>query len=161
MLQLVLKSYFAFLLIPLLTLALEPTNPTGLCDRLLGDAEKTQCLAKTEKGELDWYAAEACSRQEEDKNFLNCLDEVKGAVFNPQALELCAKSTEGTDEGRLSCIQKVKNKDYSRTQLKKCETSGSPRAVEACLSVDAGARAPAAAASLKVPQGFQSLEIRK
>jgi hypothetical protein len=158
MYQLFLKTSFAFLLIPLLTLALEPTNPSGLCDRFLGDKEKAQCMQKTTKEELDWYAASACSLQQEDRNFMGCLDEIKGASFNPEALELCAKTPEISDDTRLSCIKKVKGKDYTRTQLKKCSEAGDAAAVEGCLSTNSRLRSPASATN---PQGFQSLEIRK
>jgi hypothetical protein len=106
MLQLLLKTHLAFLLIPLLTLALEPSNPNALCERFLGDTEKASCVQKTSKTELDWYASSACGLQQDDKNFLSCLDEIKGAKFNPEALELCAKPTDISDTDRLTCIKK-------------------------------------------------------
>lgn len=156
MLQLILKTHFAFLLIPLLTLALEPTNPSGLCDRFLGDKDKATCMLKTTKDPLDWYASSACSLQQDDKNFMSCLDEIKGASFNPEALELCAKSTEISDDSRISCIRKIKNKDYSRAQLKKCSDSKESAHIESCL-FNSG-RTPASNASTP---GFQPLEIKK
>lgn len=156
MIQLILKTHLAFLLIPLLTLAIEPTNPTALCDRFLGDKDKATCMLKTSKDSLDWYASSACSLQQDDKNFMNCLDEIRGASFNPEALELCAKSSEISDDSRLSCIKKVKNKDYTRAQIKKCSESGSPSMMESCL-FNSG-RAPASNAP---STGFQALEIKK
>lgn len=156
MTQLVLKTHLAFLLIPLLTLAIEPTNPMALCDRFLGDKDKATCMLKTTKEALDWYASSACSLQQDDKNFMHCLDEIRGATFNPEALELCAKSSDISDESRLSCIKKVKNKDYTRTQIKKCSESNSLSVMESCLS-NSG-RAPASNAP---GTGFQALEIKK
>lgn len=152
MIQLLLKTHLAFLLIPLLTLAIEPTNPTGLCDRFLGADDKAACLQKTNKDSLDWYASAACGLQQEDKNFLSCLDEIKGASFHPEALELCAKSPEISDEARMSCLQTIKNKDYSRSQLKKCSEAGESVAVQNCLKTQG--RAPA---SKNAPSGFQEM----
>ncbi|MGZ3748322.1 MAG: hypothetical protein ACXWRE_13155, partial [Pseudobdellovibrionaceae bacterium] len=155
MLQLLLKTHLAFLLIPLLTLAIEPSNPSGLCDRFSGEKDKAICLSKLSKPEVDWYASSACALQEGDQNFMNCLEEIKGASFNPEALELCAKPVELPDEARLSCLKKIKNKDYTRAQIKKCSEAGSPAEVENCLSIS---RAPATAKMTK--PGFQPLEIK-
>jgi hypothetical protein len=157
MLQLLLKTHLAFLLIPLITLALEPSNPNALCERFLGEKEKTACEQKTSKPELDWYATAACGLQQEDKNFLSCLDEIKGAKFNPEALELCAKPADISDNDRLTCIKKIKDRDYSRAQLKKCSEAGAIVAVENCLYTNS--RGPASAADPK--SGFQSLDIQK
>lgn len=156
MFQLLLKSSITFLAIPLLSLALEPSEPSGLCERFLGEKEKAQCMLKIAKEELDWYAASACSLQDEDKNFILCLDEIKGATFNPEALELCAKQPEISDSLRLSCIRKVRNKDYTRAQIKKCSLAGIPAAIEACLSTRSNSRQPS---STKSQQGFQSINI--
>jgi hypothetical protein len=162
MLQLLLKSHLSFLLIPIITLALEPSNPAGLCDRFLGEQEKTACSHKTSVASLDWYAASACALQQDDKNFMSCLDEIKGSVFNPQALELCAKASDETDQARMSCLRKLKNKDFTRLQLKKCSELSSTVAIETCLSTNSSNRTPASAKkSGQVPPGFQSLEIPK
>jgi hypothetical protein len=157
MLRLLLKTHLAFLLIPLITLAIEPSNPTGLCDRFLGDKDKATCMLKVTKSELDWYASSACALQQDDKNFMDCLDEIKGASFNPEALELCAKQSDLPDAARLNCIIKIRNKDYTRAQIKKCSESGEPTAVENCLSNNS--RTPSSAAT--TPPGFQTLEIKK
>jgi len=157
MLQLLLKTHLAFLLIPLITLALEPNNPNALCERFLGDKEKASCVQKTSKTELDWYASAACGLQQEDKNFLGCLDEIKGAKFNPEALELCAKPTDISDVDRLACIKKIKDKDYSRAQIKKCSEAGDLGAVENCLFTNS--RGPASISDKQT--GFQSLDIQK
>jgi len=156
MLQLILKTHLAFLLIPLLTLALEPSNPTGLCDRFLGDKDKAICTLKTTKESLDWYASAACGLQQDDKSFMSCLDEIKGGTFNPEALDLCAKSQEISDDDRISCIKKIKNKDYSRSQLKKCAEVTEVSAMQGCL-FNSG-RTPASNAA---GAGFQALEIKK
>jgi hypothetical protein len=157
MLQLLLKTHLAFLLIPLITLAIEPTNPTGLCDRFLGDKDKASCMLKTAKSDLDWYASSACALLQDDMNFMGCLDEIQGASFSPEALELCAKASDLTDAARLSCIKKIKNKDYTRKQIKKCSAAGEVMAVENCLYKNG--RTPASTAN--TPPGFQALEIKK
>lgn len=157
MLQLILKTHLGFLLIPLLTLAIEPNNPATYCDRFMGDNDKAQCVQKASNKELDWYASSACSLQQEDKSFLSCLDEIKGATFNPEALELCANPTDISDSARMSCLQKIKNKDYSRAQIQKCSVAGSQTAIEGCLSNNS--RTPASAKNST--QGFQSLEVQK
>lgn len=156
--QLIFKSYLTFLIVPLVALALEPTDPSYLCERFIGDKDKATCLLKTTKSELDWYASAACGLQDEDQNFMVCLEEIKGAKFNPEALDLCAKPASMSDTARLSCIKKIKNKDYTRSQIKKCSEAGSPQAIEYCLYN--GDRRPSSSQSLN-QQGFQSLEIKK
>lgn len=156
MLQLILKTHLAFLLIPLITLAIEPNNPVTFCERFLADADKVACVKKTEQNHDDWYASAACSLQEDDKNFLVCLDEIHGGTFSPEALELCAKSRNLSDISRLNCIQKIKNRNYSRAEIKKCSESASPESIAKCLSSASSARKPAATAPAA---GFQSLEI--
>lgn len=160
MLQLILKSHLAFLLIPLITLALEPSNPSLHCDRFLSDADKAACTKKIETQKLDWYASSACALQDEDKNFLTCLDEIQSADFNPEALELCAHSHDISDQSRLECLHKIKNKDYSRAEIKACSEGKNQDAITACLSKPSArdlSRTPASKAS---PKGFQSLEVR-
>jgi len=153
MFQLLLKTHLIFLLIPLLALALEPTDPSALCDRFLGDKDKATCLLKVTKDtSIDWYASSACSLQQDDKNFMTCLDEIKGATFNPEVLDLCAKSPEISDDSRISCIRKVKNKDYTRSQIKKCAKANEPTQIESCL-FNSG-RMPA---SKEPTAGFQPL----
>ncbi len=157
MLQLFLKTHLAFLLIPLITLAIEPTNPTGLCDRFLSEKDKAACVLKTSKAGLDWYASSACALLQDDKNFMGCLEEIKGASFNPEALELCAKPSDLADTARLSCIKKIRNKDYTRSQIKKCSEAGEQLAIENCLYDNS--RSPAAISNAQ--PGFQALEIKK
>lgn len=153
MFSLITKSCLIFFLLPTLALAIEPTNPVELCDRLITEAEKSQCLTKTTPGQLDWYAASACGKLQEDKNFMNCLEQIKDSFFNPQALELCSRSVEMTDEARSSCLQKIKNKDYSQKQLKKCTEATSQLAIESCFDKSSLPRSPAS----QIPRGFQPL----
>lgn len=161
MLQLILKSHLAFLLIPLLTLAMEPNNPVTFCDRFLGDADKASCVQKTEQGRADWYAASACSLQEDDKQFLICLDEIKNATYSPEAIELCANSREISDAERLGCLQKIKNRDYTRAEIKTCAEGKTVAAITACLSPLQSGRKPASRMTPKAAPstraGFQSL----
>lgn len=146
-----------FLLIPLITLALEPTNPTHLCERFLGDKDKATCLLKMSKSELDWYASAACGLQQEDQNFLSCLDEIKGASFNPEALDLCSRPSGLSDASRMSCIKKIKNKDYSRAQLKKCSQTSETESLENCLY--SNSRSPASS-SKNSAKGFQAMDVK-
>jgi hypothetical protein len=157
MLQLILKTHLAFLLIPLLTLALEPNNPVTLCDRFVNDSDKAVCLEKINRNTSDWYASSACSLQEDDKNFLACLDEIKDGTYNPEALDLCAQRREASDVSRLKCLQKIKNKDYTRAQIKKCEENSTHDLITECLSSSPHTRTPASNAH---QPGFQPLEIR-
>ena len=158
MLTAILKSALVFALIPIFTLAIEPTNPVGLCDRFLGDEEKADCVSKISTADLDWYAASACSLQQEDKNFHSCLKEIQQASFNPEALELCAKDPSVSDELRFTCIQKIKGRDYTRAQMKKCVASGSTESAIQCLGQNSENRVPASSGK---KSGFQSLELRK
>ncbi|WP_413291099.1 hypothetical protein [Bdellovibrio sp. HCB337] len=158
MLQLLLKTHLTFFLIPLITLAIEPTDPGALCERFLGDKDKATCMLKVSKSELDWYASTACGLQQEDESFMSCLDEIKGASFNPEALDLCSRPNELNDTSRLSCIKKIKNKDYSRAQLKKCAEVKETLAIETCLYNNS--RSPASAPNGS-GKGFQALEIKK
>ncbi|MBC7371427.1 MAG: hypothetical protein H7326_07680 [Bdellovibrionaceae bacterium] len=158
MLGVFLKSSFIFLIIPIITLAIEPSNPIGICDRFIGEQEKAECVAKTSKSDLDWYAASACSLQQEDKNFHACINEIQQATFNPEALEICAKDSNMSDSQRFLCIRKVKNRDYTRVQMKKCADNASMDNVIQCLGQNSQPRKPA---SVKNPAGFQPLDVRK
>lgn len=158
MLQLLLKTHLTFFVIPLIAMAIEPTDPSALCDRFLGDKDKATCLLKISKSELDWYASSTCGLQQDDQSFMGCLDEIKGASFNPEALDLCSRPAELTDEARMSCIKKIKNKDYSRVQLKKCAETKDSIAIENCLYNNS--RTPASVPN-NSGKGFQALEIKK
>ncbi|WP_415063938.1 hypothetical protein [Bdellovibrio sp.] len=90
--------------IPLVALALEPSNPAGFCDRFIADADVEFCKARIEKDEVDWYAATVCNLQNDDKAFWNCWDSIKGKSFNPQALEKCGETQDFSDEQRQNCV---------------------------------------------------------
>ncbi|PIS10794.1 MAG: hypothetical protein COT73_07360 [Bdellovibrio sp. CG10_big_fil_rev_8_21_14_0_10_47_8] len=83
--------------------ALEPQNPEGLCDRFLGEKEKTSCLAKIKKMQPDWYLASTCAKQFDDKSFYECLDLNQVTLFSPKKLEACEASMDDTD--RIKCIR--------------------------------------------------------
>lgn len=140
-----------------MALALEPREPGTHCERFFSDQDRAACALKIEKQRPDWYAAAACAELEDDKNFMTCLDEIQGASFQPEALELCSQPGDGTDELRLSCYRKIKNQDYPRAQIQRCSDTGKGPAIVECLEKQS--RLPAA--SKKILQGFQSLEIRK
>ena len=145
-------------LIPIIALAIEPSNPVNLCERFVGDQEKADCLQKTSGTDLDWYAASMCSLQQEDNSFHLCLKEIEQASFNPEALKICAKDSESSDEQRLACIQKIKNRDFTQVQMKKCSETVKVDAATECFSKSFQTRQPA---SSKKSSGFQSVEIRK
>lgn len=100
------KSLLLVASIPLIALALEPTNPSNLCDRFIGEKDIAQCKELTEKDEVDWYAGTVCNLQKEDKAFWECWNTVKGKKMNPQALDRCAETVDLTDEQRLECVRK-------------------------------------------------------
>lgn len=102
--KIVVQSLALVACIPLLAIALEPANPSGFCDRFVGEKEIAQCKERTEKDDVDWYAAAVCNLQKEDKAFWSCWDSVKGKAFNPQALEKCGEDRDLSDEQRQSCV---------------------------------------------------------
>lgn len=84
--------------------ALEPQDPTGLCDRFLGGAQTT-CEKKMKEMKPDWYLAAVCNLQFEDKLFYECLSLGAKHSFSPTALVDCT-SNEMNDQDRMSCIEK-------------------------------------------------------
>jgi hypothetical protein len=102
--NLFLKSALLLLTIPFFTMALEPTNPVGFCDRFLKEKDIQVCQQKTQKDDVDWYAATVCNLQKDDSNFWSCWDHIKGVHFNPQALELCGEDKDLNDKDRLTCL---------------------------------------------------------
>jgi len=56
-------------LIPLITLAIEPSNPQGFCERFIADSDIKTCQERTKKEEVDWYAATVCNLQKMIKPF--------------------------------------------------------------------------------------------
>lgn len=91
-------------LIPLIALALEPTNPQGFCDRFVGEKDVQQCKERTQKEEVDWYAATVCNLQKEDGAFWKCWDSIKGQSFNPAALDRCGEDKDLSDIQRQDCV---------------------------------------------------------
>lgn len=100
----IIHSVCLIALIPLIAMALEPTNPKGFCDRFVGDKDVSQCAEKIQKDDVDWYAATVCNLQHDDKTFWSCWDSIKGQSFNPAALDKCAENQELTDVQRQECV---------------------------------------------------------
>ncbi len=102
------KSIFYTLLaiasVPLIAWALEPANPSGFCDRFIGEEDIATCKKKTEADDVDWYAATVCNLQTEDKAFWICWDSIKGRAFSPQALEKCGEDSAMDDLQRQKCV---------------------------------------------------------
>ncbi|MDG0816217.1 hypothetical protein [Bdellovibrio svalbardensis] len=100
----VLHTLLLIAVIPLIALALEPTNPQGFCDRFLGEKDVVKCKERTQKEEVDWYAATVCNLQKEDSAFWSCWDSIKGQSFNPASLDHCGEDKDLTDAQRQECI---------------------------------------------------------
>lgn len=101
--KLALHSFALVVCIPLVALALEPTNPQGFCDRFIAEKDISLCQKRTNE-EVDWYAATVCHLQKEDSAFWSCWDSIKGKSFNPQALEKCGEDKDLSDNQRQACI---------------------------------------------------------
>ncbi|UXR63268.1 hypothetical protein EZJ49_09270 [Bdellovibrio bacteriovorus] len=106
--KLLVNSLFLIAGIPLIALALEPTNPSGLCDRFTGEKDITECQKKTEKENADWYATTVCNLQQDDKAFWACWDSIQGQSFRPQALQKCGEAQDMTDSQRQTCLDSSK-----------------------------------------------------
>ncbi|KHD88140.1 MAG: hypothetical protein OM95_10205 [Bdellovibrio sp. ArHS] len=98
------KSLLLIAGIPLLSLAIEPTNPEGICGRFIGEKDMEICRQRTQKEDIDWYALSACNLQKEDSAFWNCWDRVKGKSFDPRSLTVCTESEDMSDDSRQACI---------------------------------------------------------
>lgn len=101
--MLAVQSIISVAIVPLIAFAIEPANPQSFCDRFLAEKDTQACIAKTQKEEVDWYAASICQMQKEDSAFWSCWDSIKGKSFNPTALKKCAKE-DSSDLERQSCI---------------------------------------------------------
>ena len=102
------KSLCVLLFIPFLTMAIEPVNPHTLCERFVGEDDQKSCDARMKKDDVDWYAATVCSLMQDDTQFWNCWDKIKGASFNPDAVEKCADDSAMKDAERVACIDKAR-----------------------------------------------------
>lgn len=118
--------------------ALNPVEPSTLCERFIQKKEKRNCEEQAKKLDLDWYAATVCDLIESDTQFLKCWADVDGKIFSPPDLIDCA-SDDLQDEERRSCLQKTS------------------------LRVQASDRSPASQTKkrLKNPSGYQPLEVKK
>lgn len=92
-------------LVPLITMALEPNNPKGLCDRFINDKDIEKCQERTKQEDVDWYAATVCNLQTENESFWNCWDSIKGKSFNPALLDHCSEDKDLDDSKRLTCLK--------------------------------------------------------
>lgn len=95
------------IVVPSKTFALNPQNPTSLCDRFVEGPERNQCEKKMKDLSPDWYLADLCSKQFEDKSFYQCMELTKTVKVSPKKLEAC--DNEGfSDQSRIDCIQGTK-----------------------------------------------------
>jgi len=97
-------SFVLVALIPLIALALEPTNPPGICDRFTSAADIEQCNSRTAKDDVDWYAVTVCNLQKDDQSFWKCWDSIQEQSFNPATLDKCGEESEMTDIKRQECV---------------------------------------------------------
>ncbi|WP_413581876.1 hypothetical protein [Bdellovibrio sp. HCB288] len=105
----VVNSLVLIALIPLIALAIEPTNPPGVCDRFVGEADVKACQEKMQKNEnVDWYAVTVCNLQKDDQQFWKCFDSIQGQAFNPASLDKCGEETEMSDTQRLTCMESAR-----------------------------------------------------
>lgn len=125
MLKIIFQSYLVIFSIPFITFALDPKNPASICERLIGDLEKNKCSEIANKKNLDWYGAAACNELNDDQIFMTCWEKIIDAHFVPEALDLCTRGTNDSDQDRLNCILGVRNKKIGSEKLKKCEKSPS------------------------------------
>lgn len=95
---------FSGLLFPIRTLALNPQNPTTLCERFAEGKERATCEKKMKDLAPDWYLASLCSKQFEDKSFYECMELTKTVTTNPKKLEACDNEGFG-DKSRIECIK--------------------------------------------------------
>ncbi|MEK2688356.1 hypothetical protein [Bdellovibrio sp. GT3] len=114
--------------IPLIALAIEPTNPPGVCDRFIGESEAKACQEKMQNNQnVDWYAVTVCNLQKDDQQFWKCFDSIQNQAFNPGSLDKCGEETEMTDAQRLSCMDSARsdrkpasqNANYQSLKVKK------------------------------------------
>ncbi|KYG63157.1 hypothetical protein AZI86_15740 [Bdellovibrio bacteriovorus] len=95
-------SLLAIFVIPVIALALEPSDPASFCSRFLDQTEIELCQSRAASENIDWYAGSVCNMQKEDKAFWKCWESVKDKTINLQALKKCVDS-EGDDD-RQSCV---------------------------------------------------------
>lgn len=101
---LVFKSLLPVACIPFLAFALEPVNPENLCSRFIGDDDIKNCEQRTQKENIDWYAASVCNLQKEDAAFWTCWDSLKDKKIQPRSLSSCAGDETLADEQRQACL---------------------------------------------------------
>ena len=102
--NILLNSLLLVALIPLITLAIEPSNPQGFCERFIAESDIKTCQERTKKEEVDWYAATVCNLQKDDQAFWSCWDSIKGQAFNPAQLEHCGEGKDLNDGERQTCV---------------------------------------------------------
>lgn len=105
----ILHSIVLIALIPLIALALEPTNPPGICDRFVSEKDAELCKDKVQKNEnVDWYAVTVCNLQKDDGQFWKCWESIQGQSFSPAALEKCGEDKDLSDTQRLTCVDSAR-----------------------------------------------------
>jgi hypothetical protein len=130
--QKLIKSTLPITLIPLIALAIEPSNPEGFCERFIREADIKKCEERTKNDDVDWYAATICNLQKDDKAFWKCWEGIKNQTFNPGKLDACGEQKDLSDLERQACLNTALNR-----------------------------RSPASQESTKANDAFQDLKIRK
>lgn len=106
----ILRSLFILLAIPLISMAIEPINPKGLCDRYIKSEDQKKCIDTIDKEDIDWYAAGICNMQKDEILFQKCMDTIRGQSFQAKALETCSDETALSDLDRIACLEKSKER---------------------------------------------------
>lgn len=98
-----LASLLAIFTIPLIALALEPSDPISFCDRFVAQDDIDHCQSKTASENVDWYVASICNMQKEDAAFWRCWESAKDRSINLQALKTCEDAD--SDQKRQFCVE--------------------------------------------------------
>ncbi|HRO67393.1 MAG TPA: hypothetical protein PL182_07505 [Pseudobdellovibrionaceae bacterium] len=96
--------------------ALNPVEPSTLCERFIREKDKGRCQEKAKVMDLDWYAATVCDLIESDDQFLRCWSDVDGKIYSPPDLVDCA-SDDLTDEARRACLVKISLKTAPSSRI--------------------------------------------
>jgi hypothetical protein len=104
--------------------ALEPKNPTSLCERFIEGPDRSQCEKKMTVLKPDWYLATVCNDNFDDLLFYECLNLNKLGSFSPEKLNDCM-GDQLSDPSRNDCVRKALTTEAKSFQNAK--PKGSPQ----------------------------------
>lgn len=85
--------------------AVEPRNPTTLCERYLSESQQKDCEKKIQRISPDWYLAATCENIFDEGYFWDCLELNTIASFNPNQVGECQNNSK--DYQILECVKSV------------------------------------------------------